>query len=145
MASHGRTLKASASPERVWQIWSDVSTWPHWNPDVLSVSIDGPFASGTHGRMTTKAGGTHDITLRDVDPGRSFELETSPIPLGRFHFACEVRPSGAHASTISQSISIHGPLGPLYSAMMGPRIAQGFEPILSGLKSAAEAEAEAGQ
>jgi polyketide cyclase/dehydrase/lipid transport protein len=140
MASYERTLEASASPDRVWRIWSDVSTWPGWNPDVLAVAIEGPFVSGARGQMTTKAGGTHDITLRDVDPGRSFELETSPIPLGRFHFACRVQPAGAGASTISQSITIRGPLGPLYSAMMGPRIAQGFEPILSGLKAAAEAE-----
>jgi uncharacterized protein YndB with AHSA1/START domain len=140
MASHGRTLETGASPERVWRLWSDVSTWPSWNPDVLSVAIEGPFVSGAHGSMTTKAGGTHAITLRDVDPGRSFELETSPIPLGRFHFACQVQPTGAGASTISQSITIRGPLGPLYSAMMGPRIAEGFEPILGGLKAAAETE-----
>jgi hypothetical protein len=89
--------------------------------------------------MTTKAGGTHDITLQAVQPGRSFELATSPIPLGRFHFTCEVRPAAQETSTISQSIAIRGPLGPLYSAMMGARIAAGFEPILSGLKAAAEA------
>ena len=142
MASHGRTLETGASPERVWRLWSDVSTWPNWNPDVLSVAIQGPFVSGAQGTMTTKAGGTHDITLRDVDPGRSFELETSPIPLGRFHFECQVQPTPAGASTISQSITIRGPLGPLYSAMMGPRIAEGFEPILGGLKAAAEAEPE---
>lgn len=142
MASHGRTLETGASPERVWRLWSDVSTWPSWNPDVLSVAIEGPFVSGARGTMTTKAGGTHAITLRDVDPGRSFELETSPIPLGRFHFACQVQPVGTDASTISQTITIRGPLGPVYSAMMGPRIAEGFEPILGGLKAAAEAAAD---
>ena len=138
MAAHGRTLDANASPERVWRIWSDVGTWPEWNPDVLSVAIEGPFVAGARGKMTTKAGGTHDITLQAVQPGRSFQLETSPIPLGRFHFECEVLPAGEGASTISQRITIRGPLGPLYSAMMGPRIAQGFEPILGGLKAAAE-------
>ncbi|HKF78051.1 MAG TPA: SRPBCC family protein [Candidatus Dormibacteraeota bacterium] len=139
MAVHERSLEAHASSDRVWQIWSDVSTWPRWNPDVLSISIDGAFASGTTGRMTTRAGGTHAITLQTVQPGRSFRLETSPIPLGRFAFRCEVRPTGSGSSTISQSITIGGPLGPLYSAMMGRRIADGFEPILGGLKAAAEA------
>jgi len=143
MAAHGRTLEAHASPDRVWRIWSDVGTWPEWNPDVLSVAIEGPFASGTRGKMTTRAGGTHEITLQAVEPGRSFQLETSPIPLGRFHFDCEVRPASDGVSTISQRITIRGPLGALYSAMMGPRIAEGFEPILGGLKAAAESsEAE---
>jgi len=140
MASHGKTMEASASPERVWRIWSDVGTWPRWNPDVLSIELEGPFVSGARGKMTTKAGGTHQIMLRNVQPGRSFELETAPIPLGRFQFACEVRPASGGASTISQSISIGGPLGPLYSAMMASRIAASFEPILKGLKAAAETE-----
>ena len=138
MAAHGKNMEANASAERVWSIWSDVSTWPRWNPDVLSVQIDGPFASGTRGQMTTKAGGTHAITLQEVQPGRSFNLETSPIPLGRFKFQCEVQPAGSGASTISQSITIGGPLGPLYSAMMGRRIADSFGPILGGLKAAVE-------
>lgn len=138
MAAHGMNMEANASAERVWRIWSDVGTWPSWNPDVLSIQIEGPFASGTRGEMTTKAGGKHAITLQQVQPGRSFNLETSPIPLGRFTFQCEVRPAGSGASTISQSISIGGPLGPLYSAMMGRRIADSFGPILGGLKAAAE-------
>jgi hypothetical protein len=138
MTAHGRTMQVKASPEQVWRIWSDVGTWSRWNPDVLSASIDGPFATGATGQMTTKAGGRHAITLGPVRPGRSFELETSPIPLGRFAFICEVRSAGDDSSTISQSISIGGPLGPLYSAMMAGRIAAGFEPILNGLKSAAE-------
>jgi hypothetical protein len=138
MTAHGRTLETQASPERVWRIWSDVSTWPDWNPDVLAIEIDGPFASGTTGRMTTKAGGTHAIVLRQVEPGRSFRLETSPVPLGRFAFRCEVRPAASGVSTIGQSITIGGPLGGLYSAMMGERIAAGFEPLLSGLRAAAE-------
>ncbi len=138
MTAHGRTIEVQASPERVWRIWSGVSTWPDWNPDVLAIGIDGPFASGTTGRMTTRAGGTHTIALRDVEPGRSFRLETSPVPLGRFAFRCEVRPAGPGTSTIGQSITIGGPLGGLYSAMMGERIAAGFEPLLSGLRTAAE-------
>ncbi len=139
MASHGRTLETSASPERVWRLWSDVRTWPEWNPDVLAVQIGGPFATGAAGTMTTKAGGTHAITLTDVQPGRSFRLETSPAPLSTFVFRCDVRP-GASGSTIGQSVSMRGPLGGLFSALMGRGIAEGFEPILAGLKAAAESE-----
>jgi uncharacterized protein YndB with AHSA1/START domain len=141
MASHGRTLETSASPERVWRLWSDVRTWPGWNPDVQAVQIDGPFATGATGTMTTKAGGTHAIRLTDVRPGRSFRLETSPAPLSTFVFQCDIRPTGG-GSTIGQSVSMRGPLGGVYSAMMGRGIAQGFEPILAGLKSAAESDGD---
>jgi polyketide cyclase/dehydrase/lipid transport protein len=138
MAAHSKSMEAQASPDRVWKIWSDVSTWPHWNPDVQAIEINGPFASGTTGTMTTRSGGSHAITLQGVEPGRSFRLETAAIPLTRFAFRCEVMPSGANASTISQSLTMHGALAPVFSAMMGKRIAESFEPILSGLKAEAE-------
>lgn len=138
MAAHGKTMEANASPEKIWKIWSDVSTWPRWNPDVESVQINGPFASGTTGTMRTKSGGSHAISLQAVQPGRSFRLETSALPLTRFAFLCEVTPSGEGRSTISQSLSMSGPLSGIFSPMMGKRIADSFDPILSGLKQAAE-------
>jgi hypothetical protein len=137
MASHGRTLETNASPERVWRLWSDVDSWATWNPDVTAAHIDGPFAPGTTGAMTTRSGGTHAIKLVSVDAGRSFSLETSPAPLSTFVFQCDIAPAGG-GSSIGQSVSMRGPLGGLFSAMMGKSIAEGFEPILAGLKSAAE-------
>lgn len=141
MANHGRTLETAAPPERIWRIWSDVATWPHWNPDVLSIHLDGPFVTATTGEMETRAGGKHRIVLRDVRDGRSFRLETAAVPGARFSFHCEVAPATPGASTISQSITMRGPLAPIFSVMMGGRIAQGFEPILAGLRAAAEGTA----
>jgi uncharacterized protein YndB with AHSA1/START domain len=137
MTDHVRSLETAAAPEKVWRIWSDTNTWADWNPDVTAISLSGPFASGTTGSMTTKAGGTHKIELRDVQPGRAFTLVTSPVPLGSFAFRCEVAAAGS-GSRISQGVSMSGPLGGLYSAMMGERIANGFSPILAGLKRRAE-------
>lgn len=137
MADYQKTKQTRATPERVWAIWSDVNTWPGWNPDIDAVAIDGPFASGTTGTMTTKSGGKHAITLEVVRPGRAFRLETSALPGARFAFDCQIEPSG-EGSVISQRISMRGPLAPIFSAMMGKRIAESFDPILSGLKDAAE-------
>jgi uncharacterized protein YndB with AHSA1/START domain len=137
MATHERSLEVNAPPERVWRIWSDTATWPDWNPDVVAVSLDGPFASGTSGSMTTKAGGSHAIRLGAVEQGRAFQLETAPVPLSRFTFRCAVTPRGDSGSRISQGVTIAGPLGPVFSLMMGRRIADGFEPLLEGLARAA--------
>jgi uncharacterized protein YndB with AHSA1/START domain len=38
---------APASPEAVWARWSDVATWPEWNPHCASARLDGPLAPGT--------------------------------------------------------------------------------------------------
>jgi hypothetical protein len=139
MKLHQRSLQTRAAPDKVWRIWSDVTTWPQWNPDVTAISLEGAFQNGTVGSMTTRAGGTHPIRLAGVEANRGFTLVTSPAPLSRFHFRCEIAPA-AGGSRISQGVSMSGPLGGLMSAMMGERVAEGFSAILEGLKKRAESE-----
>jgi hypothetical protein len=87
--------------------------------------------------MTTGAG-THQIRLENVVMGRAFDLVTSPVPASTFRFHCQVMPDGS-GSRISQVVRMGGPLGPLFSLLMGGRIASSFEPILAGLAREAEA------
>ncbi len=91
MRKEERSTETRATPQAVWRIWSDTSTWGKWNPDVISVHLDGPFAAGTTGTMTTKAA-TRKMQLGAVEPGRSFRLDFNPMPLTQFSFHCAVAP-----------------------------------------------------
>jgi uncharacterized protein YndB with AHSA1/START domain len=133
---HERTVETTAPPQLVWEIWSDPATWPQWNPDVRAISLNGPFATGTTGEMTTGQG-THAIQLDRVVPEQGFDLVTSPIPATTFRFHCQIDPVSG-GSRVSQSVSMSGLLAPIMSPLAGNRIAAGFEPILSGLAKAAE-------
>jgi len=141
MSAHLRSRDTRASPEQIWKLWSDAATWPQWNPDVLSVTLDGPFGNGTTGTMRTKAGGQHPIRLESVQPGQAFRLVTTPVPLSTFTFTCDIAPDSRGGSRISQGVLMRGPLGWLFSAIMGERIADSFGPLLDGLARQAEAAA----
>jgi hypothetical protein len=137
LASNERSVETAASPQAAWKIWSDTSTWPAWNADVQSMTLNGPFAVGTTGTMKTKQG-TRAITLTEVIPGKSFRLETTVIPLTRFAFECKVAPGSAGKTTLSQTIVVGGPLGGLVGGMMGKQIADTFPALLEGLAREAE-------
>jgi uncharacterized protein YndB with AHSA1/START domain len=136
-AERSRTTKAS--PDRVWTIWSDTSTWPHWNPDVEAVSLKGPFQTGSRGEMTTRSGGRHDILIDDVEPGRTFTVDSTGVPTVHLRFRCEVAPEG-EGSRISQSVSMRGGLAFIFQPLMSGRIANSFSPLLDGLAAYAEKE-----
>jgi len=138
MADNQRSVETSASPATVWKVWSDTTTWPEWNPDVQSMTLNGPFTAGTAGTMKTKQG-TRQVQLTEVVPGRSFRLETTVIPLTRFAFECQVLAGPTGKTTISQAIRVGGPLGGVVGGMMGPQIANTFPPLLQGLARKAEA------
>ncbi len=135
-----RTRETRAPAGRVWAIWSDPSTWPRWNPDVERCDVGGRVREGARGEMRTKSGGTHDVVIQDVVEGRTFTVNSSGIPGHRLHFKCEVAETGS-GSRISQAVTIHGPLGFLFNAIMGGQIAGSFPALLDGLARDAEASA----
>jgi uncharacterized protein YndB with AHSA1/START domain len=64
-----REVEIAAPPEVVWDVLTGFEHWPDWNPEVKSMSFEGPVTSGSEFRW--KAGpGTIVSTLEQVDrPG----------------------------------------------------------------------------
>ena len=52
---YGTSVETSAAPEKVWRIWSDMSTWGEWNPNVETMDWSGGFVSGSGGFYLTLA------------------------------------------------------------------------------------------
>src|ERR1700719_284220 len=105
MAEYGTSVESTAPAAGVWKVWSDMSTWGDWNPNVSTMDWTGGFESGTTGIMNTNAGQHHKMKLVDVVPGRSFALETSVVPGTMVRFNCSVLPAGAKTE-ISQRVAV---------------------------------------
>jgi len=134
---YGTSVESTASLDKVWRIWSDMSTWGDWNPNVSTMDWQGGFASGTTGVMNTRSGQHHKMQLVDVQPGSSFALVTSVVPLTRFRFNCRIGPAGAKTK-IEQTVEVGGPLGPVMGGMLGPQVSKEFGTLLSNLARKAE-------
>jgi len=134
---YGTSVESTASAEKVWLVWSDMSTWGEWNPNVSTMDWQGGFASGTTGVMITRAGQHHKMELVDVQPGRGFALLTSVVPGTRFRFNCRIEPAGAKTK-VSQTVEVGGPLGSVLGGMLGPQVSKEFGTLLSNLARKAE-------
>jgi uncharacterized protein YndB with AHSA1/START domain len=133
---YGTSVETSAAPEKVWQIWSDMSTWGEWNPNVSTMDWRGGFVSRSTGVMNTRAGQHHKMQLVDVQPGRSFALLTSVVPGTRFRFNCRIEPGTK--TRVSQTVEVGGPLGPVMGGMLGPQVSKEFGTLLANLARKAE-------
>ena len=40
MAFREASMETRAAPAEVWRVWSDVNTWPAWNPDMKESRLD---------------------------------------------------------------------------------------------------------
>ena len=97
MKTYGVSRSTTASPERVWSLWSDPNNWSCWNSGIKAAQLDGPLANGTNGKMTTNRDTTHDVTFSNVAQGRGFSMTMSGPPGATFVFSCEITPDGPAA------------------------------------------------
>jgi uncharacterized protein YndB with AHSA1/START domain len=137
MKSYGKSRATTASPERVWDVWSDPNNWSAWNSGIKAAQLEGPIHDGAAGTMTTSRGSRHTVTFSNVKPGRGYALSTSGPPGTTMTFSCAIEPNGS-GSTISQSVVLSGPMGFLFGPMLGPMMAEHFVPVLDDLARTAE-------
>jgi Polyketide cyclase / dehydrase and lipid transport len=137
MAFREASLETSASPDRVWQVWSDINRWPEWNPDMKASRVDGPLKLGATGNIDTRSGGKHDVVVTQFEQGRSFELESTALPGTKMAIRATIAPNGS-GSRITQGFEPRGLLAPIVGPMMGSAILKTFNSVLSGLKQRVE-------
>jgi len=137
MAFREASLDTAAPADRVWRVWSDVNTWPEWNPDMKASHIDGPLKLGATGNIDTRSGGKHDVVVTQFEDGRSFELESTALPGTKMAIKATITPRGT-GSTITQGFEPRGMLAPIVGPMMGGAILKTFNSVLSGLKQKVE-------
>jgi uncharacterized protein YndB with AHSA1/START domain len=78
-------IEIAAPPETVWDVLTAIERWPSWNPDVKSVSMEGPAAEGSVFRW--KAGpGTITPTIRRVEPPRLIAWTGKTLGIKAIHF-----------------------------------------------------------
>jgi Polyketide cyclase / dehydrase and lipid transport len=137
--SEGR-IEVSASPEVLWDVLAGFEKWPMWNPDVDSVTLNGPVAKGTIFRW--KAGPTRLVsTLQRVDRPRALGWTGRTMGVRAIHlWRFEPRPGGAVAS---MEESFDGAVAKLLRRRLQRQLDETTAKGLQALKAAAEGSTQA--
>ncbi len=114
-ASRGSSDPASA----VWARWARPDRWPEWDARVTGAEADDELAEGVEVRVKLRKGGTVRQRVTEIEPGRRLVTEY-PLPGARVGHDHLVEPRGA-GSTVTHRLYVDGPLGALWSVMLGRR------------------------
>jgi hypothetical protein len=131
-------IEIEAPQETVWEVLATFEEWPSWNPDVKSMSIEGPVAPGTEFRW--KAGpGTIISTLQHVDRPRLIAWTGQTFGVNAFHiWRLEPRDGKTFVHTEE---TFDGLIARLFRGRMRKMLAEGLESGLRHLKAEAERRA----
>ena len=136
--SSKREIDIAAPAEVVWEVLTDFDRWPQWNPEVKSMSWDGPVAPGSVFRW--KAGpGTIVSTLEEVDRPRYVRWRGRTMSIAASHeWRFEDRDGGTHVET---NESFSGGLARLLRRTLQKQLDRALEEGLEHLKREAERRA----
>jgi uncharacterized protein YndB with AHSA1/START domain len=135
-----REIEIAAPPEAVWEVLTDFARWPQWNPEVKSMSFEGPLAPGSVFRW--KAGpGTIVSTVEEIDRPRYVRWRGRTMTIGAVHeWRVEERDGGTHVETEE---SFSGVVARLLRGSLQKQLDRALDEGLGHLKREAERRAGA--
>ncbi len=133
MWTHEESIDTTATPARIWKLFSDVAGWKKWNAGIENIEIHGPFAKGTTFSMQPPGADAFMSTLIDVKENEVFSDETI-IDQTRVTVYHRIVPAASGHNRIVYSTEITGPS----AAEFGPMVTGDFQTVLMALKTLAE-------
>ncbi len=121
--------ETTATPDQVFAKWKDVESWPTWDHALDWCKIDGPFQSGTKGKIKAKGYPVSKFKLLEVSQDRAFEDQTT-LPLARMNLKHTIENAGDQTFRIRHEAHVFGPLAPLFWLVMRPKLKQGLRQAL---------------
>ncbi|MGY5956451.1 SRPBCC family protein [Kosakonia sp. BK9b] len=121
-------ITVRSKPEAIWQAFVDTDNWKRWNPGVKSITIEGPFQTGTWFTMELPQGDIVRSQLTDVSEEKHFIDETW-VDETRVKVEHRIEASGPGESTLIYAISTHGPQAKVF----GEGISADFPEVMEGL------------
>lgn len=118
------SMEIEASPEKIWQLWTDVASWKKWDASVEYSKIDGKFENETFGLLKAVNGPKSKFCLKDVVLNKSFTSH-SKLPLCTMDFVHELENEN-NIVKIKHCIKITGPLTFIFKNVIGKNAAKGL-------------------
>jgi uncharacterized protein YndB with AHSA1/START domain len=115
------SVRAQASGERIWAIWTDVAHWPEWNPGVGRVYLEEPLTEGATGTIRAAGGPMSALRVVSVEPGKRLVTEVSQR-LFRLRFEYELADSQGEELIVTHRARMTGIATPLLRHTIGARL-----------------------
>jgi uncharacterized membrane protein len=128
----------TASPEAVWSVWSDLAAWPEWDATLVSVTLDGEFASGSFARLKPKGAKEIAMELLDVDPPNGF-ADLQLLPGAKMRTEHTVVAADGGGSVVRQRVTFSGPMARIFTFVIGRGLKRDMPAAMRNLVARAEA------
>jgi hypothetical protein len=147
MWTYEHSAEATATSEAIWSCYQDVATWPEWNAAVGTIELDGPFATGTTGRLSPPDQGPLPFRIVEATENSGYVSETEIAETVTLRSTNRLAPLPDGRTRIHLRVDLVGPAAEHFGKSFGPQLTAGVPKTVETLARRAEAVAgrQAGQ
>jgi Polyketide cyclase / dehydrase and lipid transport len=131
-------VTTTASPDRVWALWTDVSTWKTWDKGLKDAELGEPMRRGSKGKITPLSGPSASFTVTEFDPQTSYTFATN-LPLAKLTVRRTI--IGTSPTRFRHDVSFSGPMGGVFAKRFGPGFRKALPPTMREIAALAESGA----
>ena len=131
------SIDIDASPDQVWRVLADATSWPTWDSGVLRV--EGTVADGNKITLTSSVDPERAFAIKvtEVSPPRRMVFSGGmPLRLFRGVRTYELSPDGT-TTRFTMREDYSGPMAPMVTRSM-PDLQPSFDQFAAGLKARVE-------
>lgn len=128
---------STASPEKLYALLADPTTWPSWNPGVRMIEVDGAFVVGAQATMVFPDGSRLPFSVTRLQPPTSYEdLTLIPDAGVMVRVSHELEPITG-GTRITYRCDVAGPDAQVCE-QVGEGACEDFPEVIAGVARAAE-------
>ncbi|MEV5433099.1 SRPBCC family protein [Streptomyces sp. NPDC052701] len=138
MWQHAYSADAGLAPEAIWTQYASTGTWPTWNAGMVKLDLEGPFETGSTGRVASEGQPPASSTLSDVTEGEGFTIDVQLTDELTSRSDCRVTALPGGGSRITHTVEFTGPgseqMGAAHGEVLAGNIAAGVEALVEAAR-----------
>jgi hypothetical protein len=138
MWTYEHSAEAGATPQTVWNCYRDVASWPEWNAAVGTIELDGPFATGTTGRLTPPGAGPLPFRIVEATENSGYVSETEIAETVTLRSTNQLTALPDGRTRIELRVELVGPAAEFFGKSFGPQLSAGVPKTVETLARRAE-------
>jgi hypothetical protein len=135
------TLATTATPEKIWHLWTDVEHWHIWDTELQSASLSGDFALRAQGKLKPKTGPESGFVISQLEPQRSYTF-TTQLPFCKLNVRRYLMTNGDsdnNRTTFTHEVSFDGISAVVFGYLLGRQFQTVLPTVMENLRRLAEA------
>jgi hypothetical protein len=130
-------LRTKATPEKIWNVWTNVDKWKQWDYNLEYSKLNGKFAEGATGFLKSRRGPESRFVIDLV--AKHLLVVVIDIPFSKLRITRRIYPQKSGCK-FSHETSFEGPVGFVYGLLLGKRFRRELPIVMGKVKKIAESK-----